>query len=132
MTNNPAKTTIVYTDYFQVAVVSLYIAYSTPLQFCCVSSHTEMTRLSQPWHKVVTTLAQGCHNAVLQPCHNLGTTLAQPCILKLSQGWTRLSEHCHKVVTRLYEHCHKVATMYLVTTLYFETVVTVTRLLNAS
>ena len=25
--------------------------------------------------KVVTTLAQGCHNAFLQPCHNLGTTL---------------------------------------------------------
>ena len=38
-------------------------------------SHTEMTRLSQPWHKVVTTLGQGCHNAFLQPWHNLGTTL---------------------------------------------------------
>ena len=45
-----------------------------------VTTHTEMTRLSQPWHKVATMLF-----------YNLGTTLAQPCILKLSQG-------CDKVV----------------------------------
>ena len=37
-----------------------------------------------------------------------------------------------KVVTRLYEHSHTVTTLHLVTTLYFETVATVTRLSNAS
>ena len=48
----------------------------------------------------------------MQPCDNLGTTF----ILKLSQG-------CHKVVQTLSQG----ATMHLVTTLYFETVATVTR-----
>ena len=64
--------------------------------------------------KVVTTLAQGCHNAFLQPCHNLGTTLAQPCILKLSQGCDKvvrtLSQGCPNIVTRL-PQCNLVTTL---------------------
>ena len=83
-------------------------------------THTEMTTLSQPWHKVatmlfynlVTTLAQpcilklsqGCPNSVTRlPQCNLVTTLAQPCILKLSQG-------CDKVVARLSQGCTNIVT----------------------
>ena len=85
------------------------------------ATHTEMTRLSQPWHKVVTTLAQGCHNAFLQPCHNLGTTL----YFKLSQGCDKvvrtLSQGCDKVVRTLSQGCPNIVTRLpqcnLVTTL---------------
>ena len=91
-------------------------SYPGPFTRAVHAAHTEMTRLSQPWHKVVTTLAQGCHNAVLQPCHNLGTTLAQPCILKLSQG-------CDKVVRTLSQGCPNMQPCdNLGTTLYFEIV----------
>ena len=37
--------------------------------------HNLGTRLSQPWHKVVTTLPQCFFTTLAQPWHNLGTTL---------------------------------------------------------
>ena len=81
--------------------------------------HNLGTRLSQPWHKVVTTLPQCFFTTLSQPWHNLVFWNCRKVV-------TRLSEHCRKVVTRLSEHCHKVATMQpcdnLGTTLYFETV----------
>ena len=67
-----------------------------------VCTHTEMTMLSQPCHKVATMLF---FFTTLSPhCYNLGTTLYFETLARLLQGGG-------KVVTRLYKLCHKVATM---------------------
>ena len=61
--------------FVMMPLCALYLFLSTFLTSSISEvTHTEMTR---PYRndKVVTTLAQGCHNAFLQPCHNLGTTL---------------------------------------------------------
>ena len=60
-----------------------------------VQSHTEMPRLSQGGHKVVTRWSQGGHKVVAlsQGCFKLVTTLYK--IPRLSQV---LSQGCHKVV----------------------------------
>ena len=101
-----------------VCLLFLVVSFHDSLTFGG-ATHTEMTRLSQPWHKVATMLF-----------YNLVTTLAQPCILKLSQGCDKvvrtLSQGCDKVVRTLSQGCPNIVTRLpqcnLVTTLYFETV----------
>ena len=99
-------------------------AENTPFSFASLQT---AVNVGYPYRndKVVTTLAQGCHNLgtrLSQPWHkvatmlfyNLGTTLAQPCILKLSQGCDKvvrtLSQGCPNIVTRL-PQCNLVTTL---------------------
>ena len=64
--------------------------------------------------KVVSTLAQGCHNIGTRLPQCFFTTLSQPCILKLSQGCDKvvrtLSQGCPNIVTRL-PQCNLVTTL---------------------
>ena len=74
-------------------------------------AHTEMTRLSQPWHNLGTRLPQ---------C-NLVITLAQPCILNSCKVVTKWWQGCtNKVVRTLSQACHNSPCHNLGTTLYFE------------